>query len=379
MELGRSMDDPEMILRALMRVPGLSAAQRIELQRDQVALAEKRAQAQFGDNREYGATLAIDYREQLVSMLLDAGDVQGASAEWRLIPAPTSSRSRWDGDRYRDGVEIRLASRTGSLDALLERYRTQPESAPSAETLRFAAVTLRREHDENGARALLEFLYDREIRSGRLEAANFLGLAEVKLQRGDAAAAIALLNRMALVVEDGFETLPPAADLLGKYGKSAEAADFLRRRIKAVPWDAAAKVQLAGAHALGRRRARAIAGRRGHRFAGRVQTARRSGADGRGPGAGSAGGNGARAFCPRPAVSPDAAAKPYQVEARIEAAGEGSDAGAKLRLWQEALAIAPGDTRVRTGALRAAIAAGRDSLALALEQSRPQPQYRREL
>ena len=87
---------------------------------------------------------------------------------------------------------------------------------------------------------------EREIASGHLEAANFLGLAEVKLQRGDIAAAIAILNRMTLVVEDGFETLPPAAELLGKYGKTAEAADFLRKRIRAVPWDARAGVHQAG-------------------------------------------------------------------------------------------------------------------------------------
>ena len=96
-----------------------------------------------------------------------------------------------------------------------------------------------------GGAAVLEFLYDREIREGRLQAANFLGLAEVKLQRNDTAAAIALLNRMALVVEDGFDTLLPAGELLGKYGKTAEAADFIRRRVKAVPWDSEAKVQLA--------------------------------------------------------------------------------------------------------------------------------------
>jgi hypothetical protein len=41
-------------------------------------------------------------------------------------------------------------------------------------------------------------------------------------------------------------------------------------------------------------------------------------------------------------------------------------------LWQEALAIAPEDPRVRLGTLRAALAAGRDSLALALNSNAPQ-------
>ena len=75
------------------------------------------------------------------------------------------------------------------------------------------------------------------------------------------------------------------------------------------------------------------------------------------------------------AITPDAAAKPFQVEARIDAARQAAPAAVQLRLWQEALAIAPADARVRVGALRAAITLRRDSLALALEQSQVQPQY----
>jgi hypothetical protein len=66
-------------------------------------------------------------------------------------------------------------------------------------------------------------------------------------------------------------------------------------------------------------------------------------------------------------VTPDAAARPYQVEARMEAAREAPDPEIKLRLWREALAIAPTDERVRLGAVRAALGLGRDSLALAFE------------
>jgi hypothetical protein len=76
-------------------------------------------------------------------------------------------------------------------------------------------------------------------------------------------------------------------------------------------------------------------------------------------------------------VTPDAAAKPYQVEARMEAAREAADAEVKLRLWREALAFGPADDRVRLGALRTALGLGRDSLALALDQggAPAQPAY----
>ena len=71
-------------------------------------------------------------------------------------------------------------------------------------------------------------------------------------------------------------------------------------------------------------------------------------------------------------ITPDAAAKPYQVEARMEAAREAADPEVKLRLWREVLALAPADERVRLGTLRAALGLSRDSLALALEQGSPQ-------
>ena len=372
-ELGRSMNNPETILNALMRVPGLTDAQRISLQRDLVAALAKRAEASFGDNREYGAGLATGARLHLVSMLLNAGDVKGASAEWNQIPGATGARTPWDGYQFRDEVEIRLASKTGNLDSLLERYRVQPESAPLIESLRNTALALRRDGDENSARSLLDFLYDREIRNGHLEAANFLGLAEIKLQRNDTATAIALLNRMALVVEDGFEALLPAAELLGKYGKTAEAADFIQRRVKAVPWDSEAKVQLARtlptpSAERGRLLTAAVADTQAA-YKLRAEAARLAVPQ---PVAGVSGTE--LALLSSPTVTPDAAVKPYQVEARIEAARQVSNPEVKLRLWREALALAPADERVRLGALRAALALRRDSLALALEETRVRAQ-----
>ena len=372
-ELGRSMDDLEMILDALMQAPGLSDERRISLQRDLVAARAKRAEASFGDSREYGDNAATGARLQLVSMLLNTGDVKGASTEWSQIPAITGARPRYGDYRYRDEVEIRLASKTGSLDSLLDRYRLQPESAPSVDDLRNAALVLRREADENGARSVLEFLYDREIRSGHLEAANFLGLAEVKLQRNDTAEAIALLHRMALVVEDGFNTLLPAAQLLGKYGKATEATDFIRRRVKAVPWDSEAKVQLArtlpSATAERERLLTAAVTDGQAAYQLRAEAARLAAPR---PVAGVAGTE--LALMSAASITPDAAAKPYQLETRIEAARESTNPEVQLRLWREALALAPFDERVRLGVLRAAITLHRDNLALALVQAGARPE-----
>ena len=208
--------------------------------------------------------------------------------------------------------------------------------------------------------------YDREIGSGHLEAANFLGLAEVKLQRGDIAAATTLLNRMTLVVEDGFETLPPAAELLGKYGKTPEAADFLRRRVRAVPWDAAATVHLARTSLRRRQRGafltsavtdsqaayefRAEAARMGGTWAGiAVGYRTRVVVSGR-----------RKSRCCRQTIS----------WKRIDA-GKAADIGIRLRLWRGARHRAGGRER-SPWSLRAALASGRDSLALAIRSNTPQ-------
>jgi hypothetical protein len=223
---------------------------------------------------------------------------------------------------------------------------------------------------------VLAFLYDREIRNGHLEAANFLGLAEVDLQRGDTAAAVALLNRMALVVgnaaEDGFDTLLPAAELLGKYGRTADSAGFIRRRMKAVPWDAEAKVQLARTlskeSAERERLLDAAATDPDAAYGLRAEAAELAAPQRLADISGTE-----LALLSSAAIAPEDAEKPYQVEARIQAAGAAMDPEVKLRLWREALALAPTDGRVRLGTLRAAIALRRDSLALTLEPAGGQP------
>ncbi|HMD48503.1 MAG TPA: hypothetical protein VKG79_05370 [Bryobacteraceae bacterium] len=370
LDLGESNDDEQLILDSVTRMPGLTQAQHISLQRRLVGTLTRNAAAQFGDARESAMQGAMQARLQLVSMLLDSGDVKTASPEFSQIPQPANSRFQ---SNARTLVEIRLASRTGSLPALLESYRSQPESAPAANTLRDGALALRREHDENGARSVLEFMYDREIRMNHLDAANFLGLAEAKLQRNETSAAVALLNRMTLVSDDGFETLMPAAALLARYGQTAEAAAFLRGRMRAVPWDSDAELEMArvlpqDAAERARLLATIVADSQAL-YRTRADAARMAAPRVLGPA------NTELALLGSPTIAPDAAGKPYQVESRIEAARAIADPSVQLPIWRQALAISPLDARARLGALRAAIALRRDSLALALERATPHPQF----
>ena len=351
------------VLWELQRLPDLTPAQRISLQRYRVAAEARDSANSHGEDRENLNERLTGARLELIWTLLDAGDAAGAAAEWSLIPEETRSR----GDLA--ATEIRLASRNGTLDQLLARYRAKPENSPSANNLREAAVELKRRQDANGARSVLEFVYEREIRNNHLEAANFLGLAEIKMERDDPAAALALLNRMALVADDAFDTLLPAADLLARFSKSSEAADFLQRRVKAVPWDSDAKVRLARLKAGQERqalladvvadeqatyklRAEAAAMRAPVRAAGTELALLASGA-----------------------VSPAAASKPYYLESRIAAARATSDPETKFRLWREALALAPEDEHARLAAIEAGLSLKRD--AFALSASRPAPRRSR--
>jgi cellulose synthase operon protein C len=370
-DLARSMENPDVVFYTLMRSPALTEAQQISLERDLVALLAKRSIVRFGDNREVAESVLAQARGQLTSMLLDAGDGKGASAEWSQID-PVYART------LDQSIVIRLASRTGTLDALLQRYRTDTDSAPApaADILQSAAITLRHDGHENGARAVLEYLYTREIRDGHLDAANFLGLAEVDLQRNDTAAAMSLLDRMALAagntVDDGFDTLLPAAELLRKYGKRAESADFIRRRMKAVPWDTEARLELAQTLSAGSaERERLLTGAAADRQA--AYKVRSAAARLAAPRPLAGGTDAELALLASGRIAPDAAEKPYQAEARIDAAEQAADPAVKLRLWREALALAPEDGRARLGALRAAIALRRDNLALALEQAGAEP------
>jgi predicted Zn-dependent protease len=346
------------VIESLIRLPELTEAQRISLARDRLAFMARTAASLYGENRTYYEAEILGARLQLISMLLDAGDVRGATAEWNLIPEDVRTGPQRRNELV--SADVRLASRTGTLDQLMARYRARPQDAPPPEILRAAAQALGRDRDENGARAVLEFVYGREIDRGRLDVANFLGLAGIKLEKNDTASALALLNRMALVADDAFDTLLPAAGLLAKHSRNAEAADFLERRVKAMPWDSEAKLRLAGLKTGPERRALLAEVVADSQAVYKLRAEAASANRGTLAPAGSE-----LALLTSGTVGPAAASKPYFVESRIVAARTAPEAEARSRLWREALAIDPADDRARLGAVETALTAGRDSFALA--------------
>ncbi len=144
-------------------------------------------------------------------------------------------------------LELQVAAQMGTLDSKIDGYRADPQTAPASEVLRAAARQLFDAGDKQSARKVLEFVFAREIEEHKLEAANFLGLAEIRIAAGDTPGAVELLRRLVVVVGNPFENLDPAAALLEKTGHNAEAIEFLEQLVKASPWEPAYRLRLAKA------------------------------------------------------------------------------------------------------------------------------------
>ncbi len=144
-------------------------------------------------------------------------------------------------------MEMFVAAQLGTLDAKLDAYQSDSQSTPSAEPLRTAARELFEAGDKRSARNILEFVFAREIQEHQLVAANFLGLAEIRIADGDTDGALILLQRLVRVVGDPYQNMDSAAALFEKTGHPAEASEFLIRLVKGTPWEPAYRLRLAKA------------------------------------------------------------------------------------------------------------------------------------
>jgi tetratricopeptide (TPR) repeat protein len=142
-------------------------------------------------------------------------------------------------------VRLRIAIARNQLEGLIDSYKSHPESAPSIEMLRTLGTALQKVGQRAPARRILEYVFTQEIAEHRLNAANMLGLAEIRIQDGDLPGAMQLLRRLTLVVGSPFENLEPAASLLSRTGHHAEAVEFLDELLKATPWDERIRLKLA--------------------------------------------------------------------------------------------------------------------------------------
>ena len=243
-------------------------------------------------------------------------------------------------------LELRVAAQAGTLDSKIESYRTDPQTAPSSEVLRSAARQLSESGDKVSARKVLEFVFGREIDEHQLVAANFLGLAEIRIAAGDTPGAVQLLRRLVAVVGNPFENLDPAAELLEKTGHHAEAVEFLEALVKSAPWEASYRLRLAKAEVAANQGGEsaqnalvAIASSPDVSYSVRTQATLAYSGTGRAVETGSAELN--LLTNGKNEIDASAADRPFFYDARLRAAQAASDARVKIHLLENALADTP--------------------------------------
>ncbi|HWF02912.1 MAG TPA: hypothetical protein VHA06_04450, partial [Candidatus Angelobacter sp.] len=202
-------------------------------------LAQDRSAKSEGIQHDYAQQQFEQLQADWIQYLLGTKQYDRVRSELSALP-----KSTWERHPQLFQIQLKAAAQTGNLEAIVNSYRVDPDHAPSGEVLRNAATDIQQAGDKQSANKILEFVFTREIESRNLTAANMLGLADIRLQAGDLEGGLALLRRMALVVENPFETQGPAAALLMSAGHPGEAAKFLEELIRAVPWNSDYRVRL---------------------------------------------------------------------------------------------------------------------------------------
>gem|GEM_PF-357868 len=356
----------------LVEARWIPAAQREPIYQRILQLAQDAAGSSRGEAHD--AALGEWHRWQFkwISYLLDTNQADRAQAALDALPEET----RRSDVSQANILAIRIAARAGRLDALLDSYRSDPTKLPGGEDLKTAATALAADKDQASADKLLEIVYSQAIEAHDLTPANFLGLAEIRLNRGDVPGAVALLRRMVLVTGASFEGMPQAATLLAGKGHPAEAAAFLADYVQATPWDAAAKVQLAemrlkaGQEVEASQKTLAAAAAAGDQpYATRISAALAC-AQAKCP-AGSPGSGELALLARGTPVTPVEAQQPFYFQAREEAAEApalNKDRETRIKLLREALALRPTGDEARPLLLHTAVEAGRYGLALGVAQ-----------
>jgi hypothetical protein len=356
LDLARSATDRASFLRWLARATWLPEAQRAAVYQAAIDAAGALVNASFGDARVASENAwrnsQIEYAEYLVNH-------QRASEAAQIVSSlPEDYRKQQAGQVA--SLDVRIAAQTGTLPALLERYR-RDANPPPAEDLQRAANELSRNGNTMASRQVLEYLYVRQLEAREFTQAVFLGLAEIRLDQNDVAGAVTLLRRMTNVAGEPFENLTEAGRLLLRKGHAAEATEFLKARVQALPWDEAAKALLGRATADTGLLA-TVAGSSAAPYSARVEAARSL--------------REAKAIplktssaelnlLSSAAIAPLDAEKPYAYAARIDAATQATDPAVKLRLLRGAVAIDPSHTEDKVQIFKIAYAAKRYQAAVA--------------
>lgn len=370
LDLARAAPSEAETLATIARAAWLPDGLRDRVYERIVAITAEAVAREYGVAREAKEGELGTLRLERIRSLIDTK--QAARAVEVFHALPDEVRRAADGTVVE--LETRIAAATGALDAVLERYSRDDVSYIHLDSLHNAATAVRRAGDEASARRILEFVYTRKIDNGELTAPVFLGLAEIRLQQGDVATALALLRRLTLVAGEPFEHLAASAALLERLDRPVEALEFRRARVQAVPWDGEAQVALARTEIAagenrdaGLERLWRVAESPKETYPLRVEAALAfASAGGRHPLPAQTEIDWLRAL---PDLTPAAVDRPMFVAARLAAAERATEPSVRIALLREAVAVDRDDLNLRVPLFRASLAAGRP--ADALEALRP--------
>lgn len=348
----RVAPSPTQYLRALTEREWLPEDQKDILFGQLLTLSEAEASGKAGDARQEAQTQLNQYRFEYLEALVKSRRAARAREIWQSWE--TSVREALK-DRAAV-VRIMMIAGSPEMDTSLEAWTSGTEAAPEDSQLLLAANELRKQGDPSSARKLLRFLYSAQLERQDYNVSAFTGLAELHLEASEIEPALALLRRMAVLVAEPFESYLASAATLEKFGRKTEALEFYRLRVRAVPWDHAARLALSIA-TDDKPSIEAIAKDRNATYETRAAAARQlRGVTGMG--------SGELDLLASGAITPATAARPFFLHARLAGADQASEASAKLNLMKDAIAIDPYATELRLKLFRTAAAAGNDRLAM---------------
>jgi cellulose synthase operon protein C len=243
LDLASVAHEPTAVLSEVVEAPWIPLAQRAPIYQRILEASQNAALKAEGLEKESAQSDLRSWQVRWVKYLVQM--MQYAQAGDAIAALPQETRDAEAAQLV--PLELQLAAQLGTLESKIAGYRSEPQTAPASELLRTAARQIFELGDKQSARKLLEFVFAREIDEHKLIAANFLGLAEIRIAAGDTPGAMDLLRRLVVVVGNPYENLEPAAALLEKTGHNTEAIEFLEQLVKSNPWEPAYRLRLAKA------------------------------------------------------------------------------------------------------------------------------------
>ncbi len=243
LDLSLAAPDPTIVLEEIVETPWIPLANRGPIYQRIIDALQATAAKTEGLDQESAKTTLWSWQVRWVKHLVEAKHYsQAADAIDSLRRDPSNSDA---AALVPD--EIMSAAKLGKLDSVISGFKSDPQAAPPAESLRAAAKQLLDGGDKQSARTILEFVFARELETHRLVPTNFLGLAEIRLADGDTPGAVALLKRLVLVADDSYQNMNSSAALFERTGHQAEAIEFLKPLAECTPWEPSFLLRLAKA------------------------------------------------------------------------------------------------------------------------------------